>query len=204
MNGFANRFFWVLCRRSKHISDPVQMDLTDWAPIRDELIDIIDWAKRQSDVRMVRDAQAQRLWDELYPSLSDDKPGIAGAVLGRAVPQVMRIACLYATLDKSDTVRPNHLRAALALWDYCVASVAYIFGDGSGDPDADKIVEALKAAPDGMSKTQISVEVFGRNKSAKELGCILGDLLTAGTIHRVVDTSTGGRPKEIFRHGRRP
>ena len=112
LNGFANRFFWVLCRRLKHISNPDQMELTDWAPIRDELADIADWAKRQSDVRMVRDAQAERLWDELYPSLSDDKPGIAGSVLGRAVPEVMRIACLYATLDKSDKVGLDHLRAA--------------------------------------------------------------------------------------------
>ena len=42
-----------------------------------------------------------------------------------------------------------------------------------------------------MSKPQISVDVFGRNKGAEEMRRILGDLLTAGTIH-------GAR----FEHGR--
>ena len=37
-------------------------------------------------------------------------------------------------LDRSGVVEVEHLRAAIAVWDYCEASAAYIFGGKVGDP----------------------------------------------------------------------
>src|SRR3712207_8342266 len=50
---------------------------------------------------------------------SEGAPGLFGAVTGRAEAHVLRLSCLYAALDMSDTVTVTHLRAALALWRYC-------------------------------------------------------------------------------------
>src|SRR5205814_4726395 len=83
--------------------------------------------------------------------------------------QVTRLSAIYALLDKSRVIRPEHLNAALALWDYCERSARWIFGTGTGDRSADKILRALRHAENGMTKTEISVEVFNRHASSTEI-----------------------------------
>ncbi len=43
----------------------------------------------------------------------------------------MRLALLYALLDKSRLIQAPHLLAALAFWEYCERSVLHVFGDTS-------------------------------------------------------------------------
>jgi len=74
--------------------------------------------------------------------------------------QHVNAVCLHAPLDKSPMVRAEHLRAAVALWEYCFASTLFIFGDALGDPIADAILEALRDAPDGLGRTAIA-SIFG-------------------------------------------
>ena len=50
---------------------------------------------------------------------------------------------IYAVLDGSDgVIRPVHLKAALAMWQYYEDSARFIFGDSIGDPVADTILQA--------------------------------------------------------------
>ena len=66
-------------------------------------------------------------------------------VCGRADPQSLRLALIYAVLDGSDgVIRPVHLKAALAMWQYYEDSARFIFGDSIGDPVADTILHALR------------------------------------------------------------
>src|SRR5262249_41878197 len=134
--------------------------------------------------------------------LSSGKPGLLGKILSRSEAQVMRLACLYAILDRSPQVSGTHLLSAAALWDYCEASARLIFGDSLGDSDAEKLVAALKENPDGLTRKQISKDVFKRNKSSKDIVTMLSDLLTQGLVHRKTEASTGGRPAERWMHGR--
>ena len=102
-----------------------------------------------------RDDQARRVWAEVYPKLSDGRPGLLGAATSRAEAQVMRLATIYALLDKSAVVRAEHLMAALAVWEYAEQSAKYIFGSALGDPTADAILRALREHPEGMDRTAI-------------------------------------------------
>jgi hypothetical protein len=77
-----------------------------------------------------------------------------GAVVGRGEAQVARLAALYAIMNESYEIEHGHLLAALALWDYAEQSARYVFGDATGDPVADQILEALRASRgEGMTKT---------------------------------------------------
>jgi hypothetical protein len=105
---------------------------------------------------------------------------------------------IYALLDGEKVVRVPHLLAALAVWDYCDASVRYIFGQSLGDPAADTILEALKASPGGLTRTEIN-NLSGRNLSADRLQAAIGDLLRLGLIG-IAKSETGGRPTERFFH----
>jgi hypothetical protein len=104
---------------------------------------------------------------------------------------------LYALLDGKDEVEECHLQAALAVWEYCEASAAHIFGDSLGDPVADDILRALKqAGAEGMARTAIS-NLFGRHQSANRLGAALCILALRGRA-RMETRETGGRPTEMW------
>ncbi len=204
LNGFGNRFAWVAVRRSKELPDGGDIYSREfeheWEPIKHRLERTVAYA-REVD-RMERDLDARRLWKGLYGTLTAGKPGRLGAVLSRAEPQVMRLACVYALLDESSYVHPEHLAAALALWDYCEASARYTFGDAFANPAGEKLLEALKAAPEGISRGDITTKVFGGNKPRAEINGLLSEMLTEGLVHRTRVKAERGRPKELWRAGR--
>jgi hypothetical protein len=193
-NGFGNRFLWVCVKRSKLLPDGGNLGSVDFSTL-DELLRLAFLFARQ-DREITRDPEARQLWHEVYARLSEGLPGMLGSMLARAEAQVMRISMMYALLDRSPFVRRVHLEAALALWDYAEASARFIFGDALGDPVADTILQALRAAaPEGMTRTDIS-SLFGRNKDAtKELAPALKKLI-AMNLARVDMEQTGGRPAE--------
>ena len=138
------------------------------------------------------------MWHEVYGPLSDGKPGLLGAVLGRAEAHVLRYSVLYALLDRSPVVRVPHLEAALALWDYAEASARYIFGDRLGDPIADAILAGMQeAGQDGMDKTAIH-NLFGRHQTAARIQVALEQLI-AGNLVRADKEKTAGAPRTVYR-----
>ena len=166
-NGFANRFCWLAVKRSKCLPDGGAIDTVNFEDVVAELQAAVSFAKDFVEIR--RDPEAKKLWHEVYPRLSEAQPGMSGAVIGRAEAQVMRLSAIYALLDKSRLIRPEHHEAAMALWRYCEQSARWIFGTSTGDRNADKILLALRHAEAGMTKTEISVEVFNRHASSAEI-----------------------------------
>jgi hypothetical protein len=166
-NGFANRFCWLAVKRSKCLPDGGAIDTVNFDDVVAELQSAVNFAK--DFVEIARDPDARKLWHEVYPRLSEAQPGMSGAVTGRAEAQVMRLSAIYALLDKSAFIRPEHHHAAMAVWRYCGQSAKWIFGSGTGDRNADKILTALRHVPKGMTKTEISAEVFNRHASSADI-----------------------------------
>ena len=119
------------------------------------------------------------------------------AETGLSEAQVVRLAVTYAALDISDQVRPEHLAAASAVWEYCLASARFIFGNETGDPVADEIMRALRDRPNGMTRTQIN-RLFGSNRRADQIGAALDNLMRLGRL-TPEKIETGGRPAERWR-----
>ncbi len=139
-----------------------------------------------------------------YPELSEGRPGLLGAVTSRAEAHTMRLAMLYALIDRSPVIRADHLRSGLALWRFAERSAAFIFGDALGDPDADALLEALRAAmPEGLTRTEIREGVFQRHKSSEQIARTLRMLSAADLAHARTE-ATGGRPAERWFAGRAP
>jgi len=192
-NGFGNRFLWGCTKRSQCLPEGAQPDPTEMGRIEDRLARAVDFARKGG--LMKRDADARELWFEVYPELSEGRPGMFGAMTARAEAQVMRMSCLYALLEMSYVVRRPHLEAALEMWRYCRDSVLYVFGDSIGDPVADEILRELRSRPGGMTRTEIR-DLFGRNKKSKEISKALGLLIQYGLAVMTPEGDTGGRPVE--------
>src|SRR5437660_12573476 len=115
---------------------------------------------------MARDDESRSLWAAEYPRLSAGEPGLLGAILGRAEAHVLRLSLIYAVLDRSPVVRPEHLHAALAVWDYADASARRIFGDALGLAVADIILTALRTR--GSMTREAITHLFQRNKASAQ------------------------------------
>jgi len=196
-NGYANRFLFVATRRARLLPHGGDLDAiaAATAPHVKRLRDALAWARTPR--KLAHDAGAFTLWEQEYEQLSTGHPGLFGALTARAEPYITRLALLYAILDRSMCVTADHLRAALAVWRFCAASVRYIFGDRLGDTVADGILDALRAAgADGLTRTAI-YEQFGHNVPSAKIGDALTLLLTLGYA-RMVKETTGdkGRPAE--------
>lgn len=192
-NGFANRFLFICARRSKELPDGGNLTDADLRPLSERLREALDAARRVSEVK--RDSRASALWHAEYSELSKERPGLLGSVTSRAEAQVVRLSLIYALLDCSATIREEHLRAALAVWNYAAASARNVFGDRTGNRVADRILEGLRECPDGIGRSDIS-DLFGRNVSATAIERALA-LLTQFKLATAEKRRAGqGRPTE--------
>lgn len=192
-NGFANRYMWLMVRRSKELPFGGDVPQEEFKVLARRLDSAIRFGRKPRPIRWGKSAREP--WREVYGPLSEGKPGLFGAVVGRAEAQTLRLATLYAVMDESETIEYEHLTAALALWGYAEESARYIFGDATGNPVADDILEALRAAGDeGLSRTEIR-DLFRRHKSADRINGALTELLKLRRV-RKEDVPTGGRPAE--------
>jgi hypothetical protein len=81
----------------------------------------------------------------------------------------MRLSAIYALLDKSTFIRPEHHQAAMALWRYCEQSARWVFGTSTGNKNADKILAGPPARFKRYDETEISAEVFNRHASSADI-----------------------------------
>ena len=191
-NGFANRFLWCCVRRSKYLPLGGQLEGRIFSRFVARLQASLAFARKAGEMRF--SPVAERLWCRVYPKLSAEVLGLFGAVTSRAEPQVLRLALVYALLDRSTVIKKQHLKAALAVWRYCERSARYIFGDSPGNVVADKILRGLRAARKGLTRNDIR-EIFSHNRSESEISNALGILEEHG-LARCVREETGGRPSE--------
>jgi hypothetical protein len=177
-NGFINRFMILCARRSQCLPFGGALKPDDCQKLGAKLSQAIEKARSIAEVGM--DEVAKEMWAALYPTLSAGQPGLFGAVIARAEAQTIRLALNYALLDGASVIRPDHLEAATALWDYAEDSARYVFGDALGDPVADEILHSLReAGVAGMTRTQIR-DLFGRNRDSDQISRALAALRRAG------------------------
>jgi hypothetical protein len=188
-NGFANRFLFCCVRRSKLLPHGGALRESDLADLAQRVKAAVEFARQVGRVRMT--AEAAEAWAAAYAELSAERLGLVGAIIARAEAQVIRLALVFALLDQKDTIAPEHLEAAMAVWAYCVG------GDSLGDPVADDILRALRqSGPGGMTRTEIS-NLFGRHQTSDQIGAALQLLRTKNRV-RSETRETSGRPSEVW------
>lgn len=191
-NGFANRMEYALSRQSKTLSlGGKRVDLTD---LKARLVDAVAFAQRQGLVGM--DEEAALYWEQLYcGKLSRGRGGAIGKVVGRAAPYILRMALIYAMLDKSEVMQIVHVKAAEAAWDYSEQSAEYIFGSGTGSKRADAMLAAIRQAGGEMNRTELH-RAASNHGGAAGINASLAVLSKAGRVR--FDKRPGrGRPQEV-------
>jgi hypothetical protein len=191
--GLGNRILWAAVKRSKILPRPAPLDEASISRLGSRLAAAAQLAGAAGEIGWT--STGLTLWESSYGRLTEDRPGLWGAITARAEAHVLRLALLYAALDLSAEIADTHLHAALALWRYCDQSAALLFGAAVGDRAADAILEALRQNPQGMTRTEIRRGVTPHNISASSLARALGLLLRFQLVRQEMST-TAGRPAE--------
>jgi hypothetical protein len=184
-NGLANRFLWICSKRSKLIPNPTPMPTGELAAIQSLIINIIQRISGATKMEMTN--TASDLWDNLYPEISKDHPGLIGSVINRAEAQIMRLAITYALIDNKYNIDTPHLKAALAFWEYAEAS------DESSP--FEKIVTSLRSGE--KTKTELH-QTFGNNMAAEIMNNTLQKLKDLNLVDCRQEKSSGPKPKTIY------
>ncbi|MBA2117331.1 bifunctional DNA primase/polymerase [Bremerella alba] len=186
-NGFGNRFLWTLSRRSKSL--PLGGEGFEINDLKERLSVVTQISKFIGSMEFSRDAKL--LYVSRYDSLGEGRRGLWDAVCSRAEPQVVRLSMLYALLDGVATIETCHLKAALALWDYCDDSARIIFGANGGDSLETKVLSVIRERS-GIKKSDIRNAVSHKLK-ADDLNASLSFLESRGKITKKVVTENRRR-----------
>lgn len=194
-NGLGNRILWTCSRRSQALPFGGDADPRVLEALSAYLIGLADDAREAGPIAWA--ASGARIWSDRYDDLTTAAPGLLGAVTSRAEAHSLRLAMIYALLDRSREIAEDHVLAALAVWRYCADSAAFLFGELSNDARTSAVVEALAQNPDGLSRSDIQRGVFNGHVSARDLGRVLDSLVADGSIRRET-RETGGRPAQWY------
>ncbi len=193
-NGFLNRFIFAAVRRVRLLPEGGDPDPLKGTGLARYLTTVLTRAHTAGKVTLA--PSARELWWQIYPQLTQPADGLLGQLTARAEAHVIRLALIYTLLDGQKTIGPEHLHAALALWDYTERSAAWALGQATGDPLAEQIHTALTRSPDGLTRTQIR-DLCQRNLPADRVEQALTTLTATGRAQQQ-RTLTGGRPAELW------
>jgi hypothetical protein len=200
VNGFGNRFLWVMAKQSRELPFGGALRAEQLAGVVAKVHKALEWC-RSKDRHIEFDAQAREMWPDLYSKLGRDGDTAFDSITDRAVAQVRRLALVYAALDRSKQVTSTHLDAALEVWRYCEDSAAYLFSDVPANPIATTILRVLERENRWLALSALSKLGFKGTVPSANLRTTLHALSSEGLIdHRQVRTS--GRPRNEFRLAR--
>jgi hypothetical protein len=200
-NGFGNRILWLVVKRSKKLPHGGHLPEKELERLGKATAEAITKARTLG--RFTMTDEAAKWWEVVYGKLGDGATGMVAEVTARAAPQIIRITEIYAALDGSNKITLGILRAAVAVWDYCDSSANRIWGAIVGDPVADTILNALRARPIGMSRTEIRRELFSDHEPASRIADALSLLARQGRAHSKT-CGNRGRRAEVWFAGRAP
>jgi len=176
-NGFINRMLFIESRETKRMPRSIVPDWLEHPELIRNIKDAIECAKNTN--RLQWSHEAGNMWDNWYMT-RHISGGSIGSILARAEAHVLRLAMIYALLDCRTEISVQHLKAAMAVWDYAAQSAKRIFGNTTGDRIADKI-HSFVLQNGASSRTDIH-EALNRNVSGADIDQSLLVLVANGLV----------------------
>jgi hypothetical protein len=178
-NGMANRVLWCAARRTGDMPNAEFLDWKHQPAIIEQLKEIFSqrFPNTAEPDFFSRTNEAKNYWDQLYRKLNAEKQSSTiDAVLARDTSHILKIALIFAITDKALNIETGHLKAALAVIDFCRDSARWIFGQATGNKLANNILLALRRSPAGLTRTNIHEDVCYRTTPKSQLDAALAEL----------------------------
>ncbi len=194
-NGYANRFLFFVVQRARFLPFGGELPEEKLKQLQTQIEAAIGFAKKKGLVSF--SIEASKIWATEYERLETGRFGYLAKITQRASPYVLRLALIFALLDKSPVIEKAHLEAALSVWQYSEDSARYVFGERLENLTAEKILTALKENQEtGLTRTELR-DLFDRHISNQKLEAALS-LLLEYNLAKPQKIKTGGKPKETW------
>lgn len=196
LGGSLNRFIIIPAHRSKLLPSGGSLDQADIADFGRKVALVATQARKIGILHRTPDAEDY--WSQVYEELADDDPGgLLGAAIARDSAQLLRMSVTFALLDGSNRIEIPHIVAAQAIWTYSRIGAASIFGERTGDPIADQILDELqKHGSAGLNGTQVR-DLLARHAKADRINQAVDVLISRGLATKATK-ATQGRPKVVL------
>ena len=156
--GFANRFMFVYGEPKAPLAFPPKMDKEKLDALVSHVNDVREWAdsfrklNSEGEIRVPPDTQRlfAEFYNDYYRRCAQDSLG--ATLIVRVQGFIWKLALLYAAMEFSDEVLPEHLEVALAAGEFLERSILYIFNEFNIDKTRAKeaeILSYLKRSTDG-------------------------------------------------------
>jgi Protein of unknown function (DUF3987) len=190
--GTYNRFLPIAVAQSKFLPKAEKADPLLTEQLGASLADRLGHAGR---LRAVGFTDAGSLaWERLYYQFSayHKEEVRVRQFVSRAAPYCLRIAAIYAALDRTDKISPAHLAAAVALVRYSIESARAVL---YGNDDARLVDWIAAAGPAGKTRGDISDGYYRKNakRDGIDVDTVLARLVAAGHISLTTRPPAGGR-----------
>jgi len=190
MAGFANRFAFILGEPKPPIAWPSPPDAGLYAKVVAHASDVLLGLPDSLEVSMT--GSARDLWAEFYVRWRSQvwPDEMFGALVQRIPDIALKIALIYAVLEKRTEIGPDILTAAIDAGGYCVASAQRIFTDFHATRESKlegRTLDVLKAGPVKFGDLHRAV---GGRYSTLELNRTLDGLVKSGQVWRKEEGST--------------
>lgn len=208
-NGTLNRFLFPCCQRARLLPEGDTfyqlIDTDQWKGLQNKLTTNIH-NEIGASLKVARTTEAQQEWglndpiriDDgcLYKKLSQPRPGLWGQITARAAQQVIRMSLITAIINGLRTIPQAVQDAAWEYWRYCDDSCKYIWGDTT-DPTSGRILEGLRTAEDGLTRTDIGLLFFG-HRTKQQIQEALTWLSLRGLAYSKKRATTGRAEERWF------
>jgi uncharacterized protein DUF3987 len=98
-NGFGNRFLYACARRSKSLPHGGTLDMEKIGLLSAATLEALTTATAPTKITM--SPAAAELWTNNYDRLTRASDNMLDFLISRAAPQTLRLAMIYAMLDRS-------------------------------------------------------------------------------------------------------
>lgn len=205
-NGLLNRFMLLHVHRPKLVPLPVPTPAEVLDGLAQRVADAIDSATlgrphECNTLELALTPDARDLWIEQYPSITQDREGLAGSLMARSEVYCRMLAMVFALLDGRREIVPGDLLSAMGWIDYWRASIDFIFQTGDEaqelSPLAQELLELIHQRP-GIKLSELQEHT--RRKKITETKVALETLLNLAPplIEMRLDANTGGRRAQRY------
>jgi hypothetical protein len=143
------------------------------------------------------DARAE-YGEKVYPNLRP-LPGRLASMTARGAVIIRRLAAIYCVSRGAVAVSLEDLYAAIAIWDYSIQSIKFIYGGTVFSALAQKMLDALeRAEAGGLTLTPLRTAVGGHTVGKPEWDAAIRDLQRSRLVVAAHE-KTDGRTKTTLR-----
>lgn len=180
-NGFLNRFLFCLAGNAEPKVFPEPFEKVRFS-FSTELVTLISFINSIESEVIDLDESARVYYEDIYKEYFYKPESEISDLIGRNIPHLLKMAMLYAILDRSPFIKTEHLKASKALIDFSENSIRYIFKDKIYNKKEKKILYFLSKHSGHSSRGKIQSDCFKNNISKEELDLLSNNLTSKKAI----------------------